>query len=144
MQTSAPATSCASRANPSGDPVSITVERLARFHIAKPGRERAGSPSAVSTFTTSAPKSASSMAAIGPAMPMLRSRTRRPSRAWRPPVDRVSAMEGYALPAGSKRKSALPAPVSWNTTRTGIPTRTASGSQPTMLVMTRGPSSSST
>jgi len=47
-------------------------------------------------------------------------------------------------PVGRKRGNAVPWPVSWNTTSTAWPMRTASGSQSTMLVITRGPSSSST
>lgn len=45
---------------------------------------------------------------------------------------------------GAKRTSALPWPVSSKTARTRRPIRTDSGLQPTMFVMTRGPSSSST
>ena len=65
-------------------------------------------------------------------------------------IETVSRSRARQLPSpvavgsGWKRYSALPWPVSWNTTRTGIPTTTSSGSQSTMLVMTRGPSASST
>jgi hypothetical protein len=46
--------------------------------------------------------------------------------------------------AGSKYGSVIPSATSRNTARTGIPTRTSSGGQPVMPVISRGPSASST
>src|SRR5260370_42193944 len=59
----------------------MTSPRLLRFQTPKPGNARAGSPSGGSIFTPSDPKSASIIAAIGPAMPLLKSTTRTPSSA---------------------------------------------------------------
>ena len=55
---------------------SITTERLPRCHVAQPGWDRSGSPPGGSALTTLAPKSASSIVATAPAIPLLRSITR--------------------------------------------------------------------
>ena len=47
-------------------------------------------------------------------------------------------------PAGAKRAMPASSETASKRARTAIPTRTSSGSQSTMLVMTRGPSSRST
>ena len=68
----------APRPRPSGAPRSSTTRRVPRCHTTSPGRS--GPRSGASTRTTSAPWSDSSIAVIGPAMPVLRSSTRTPSR----------------------------------------------------------------
>ncbi len=71
-----------------------------------------------------------------------------PRGAAEPGVGDVVHQAGIAVTAqrstGAKRTSALPWPVSSKTARTRRPIRTDSGLQPTMFVITRGPSSSST
>src|SRR6185437_8632231 len=60
------------------------------------------------------------------------------------PVLRHGVYAPFQLARGRKRGSALPSPVSWKVTSTGRPTARAPGSASTMLVISRGPSSSST
>ena len=60
------------------------------------------------------------------------------------PGAREGGAGGPAQADGAKRYSAPPSGASCHTTVTGMPGTTSAGSHPTTLVMTRGPSASST
>jgi len=78
--TSACASREASPSLPASEWRSRVTPRLERFHVAKPGVRRAGSPPGGSTFTTSSPASPRSMVATGPASHDETSTTRGPDR----------------------------------------------------------------
>src|SRR5213083_1918584 len=89
---------------------SSTSERLPRFQPTKPkAAKRNGSPSADSIFSTSAPRSASSMGQNGPAMKLARSRTRMPSRHSRGGGP-LGANDGRRQAGAAARTAAVSAP----------------------------------